>query len=171
MSELRHTKTRALLLAVFVATGGLALFVYQSPPANYVWRAYFFPGSDSNLRGYPVVYPPCSYTGTWTDYAFTGRPLATMNYVNGEIYGKQVYYKDDGTPYLVRYIGLEGWERDEISLGPPPSIEIPWFFPQRWVNRSLDRLAFLDNVFHEPPAVIISEESSDQEATQEKERK
>jgi hypothetical protein len=168
MSETRHTRLRALLLGVFVAASGLALFIYQSLPANYVWLAYFYPGSDSNLRGYPVVYPPSSYTGTWTDYAFTGRPLATMNYVNGEIYGKQIYYRDDGTPYLIRYIGHEGWERDEISLGPPPRTEIPWFFPQRWVNRSLDRLAFLNKIFPEPPAVLISEEPSEKEAIREK---
>jgi hypothetical protein len=163
MREHHRVSLKALFLGCCAIAVGLTAFVLVSPPANYIWRAYFYPGSSSNLRGYPTVDPPsCAYTGSWTHYAFTGRPLAIDNYIDGDTIGKQVYLKDDGSPYLVRYLNHQGWERDEVNLGPPPSVIIPWVFPQRWVNRSLDRLSFLDKVFFEPPAVIISEEPADQ---------
>ncbi len=153
-------KRRVLIACAFVVVALIAvvaIYVNTSPKANYIWSAYFYPGSSSNLRGYPIVYPPSDFTGTWTDYSYRGDALATHEYVNGDAFGKQVYLKDDGSPYLVRYLNKEGWERDEVNLGPPPTAVIPWYLPQRWVNRSLERLAVLDKIFPTQPEAVISE--------------
>lgn len=172
MKEKRRSRKKILLGSLLFLASVLAAFVFISPQANYVWHAYFFPGSNSSLRGYPVVEPPPNYTGVWTHYTYSGRPLAIHNYVDGDTLGKQIYLKDDGIPYLVRYLNKQGWERDDVSLGPPPNAVIPWFFPQRWINRSLDRFAILDKLFHAPPAVIISEEDEqDKDAKDKKQNK
>lgn len=101
---------------------------------------------------------PNDFTGTWVHYSYMGRPFAMHAVVHGREIGKQIYLYDDETPYLVRYLTKDGWERDEISLDPPASTVIPWFLPQRWINPSLDRLALLDELFPPEPAVIITEE-------------
>ncbi|OHX35015.1 hypothetical protein BJL95_16525 [Methylomonas sp. LWB] len=155
-------KKTVAMSALLVAL--VAITLISSPKANYIWKAYFYPGSNSNLRGYPTLEPPNNFTGTWVHYAYTGRSLAKLNIVDGKAVGKQIYFADDGSPYLVRYLRNGKWERDEINLGPPASIIVPWFLPQRWINRSLNRFAILDWFFPESPAVYITEEKTEKQA-------
>jgi hypothetical protein len=159
-------KTASLAIASVVVISGL--LVVSSPKANYVWKAYFYPGSDANLRGYPTIEPPNGFTGTWVHYTFTGRALAMHTVVDGHEVGKQIYFRDDGAPYLVRYLNIDEWERDDVNLGPPAATVIPWLLPQRWINRSLDRLAFLDKLFPPQPTVFTQEAPSIEKKEQQK---
>ena len=130
-------KKRKLFALLGVSAACLSLFVLFSPRANYIFRAYFFPGSFSTLYGYPIVDPPERYSGIWTHYTYAGEPIAFLTYKDGDELGKQVYLREDGTPYLVRYINHQGWERDELKFDPPAFRVMPWYFPQRWLNPAL----------------------------------
>lgn len=151
------------LVCISIALILISIFsfcIIELPNANYIWKAYFYPGSSSNLHGYPTIAPPNNFTGEWVDYSFSGQPIAIHNYIDGHPDGMQTYLRDDGTPYLIRYIQYGKWLRDDINLGPPSPTTIPWYFPQRWINRSLNRLAIIDKLFPQKPDVLISVEKS-----------
>lgn len=148
---------RKTTIGALICVSLLAIAFSTSPKAKYIWSAYFFPGSDGALlRGYPRIYPPDEFSGTWTDYSYRGRPLATRTIVNGEADGRQVYFDDNGDPYLIRYIKNGEWDHDELERPLPAKVKIPWYFPQRWINRGLDRLALWDKLFPSRPTVAIT---------------
>ncbi|MBI3715533.1 MAG: hypothetical protein HY255_06030 [Betaproteobacteria bacterium] len=149
-------KRRKLIALLGVPAACLTLFMLFSPRANYIFRAYFFPGSFSTLYGYPIVDPPEHYTGVWTHYAYTGDPIAFLTFEDGDRLGKQVYLREDGTPYLVRYLNHQGWERDDLNLGTPPFRVMPWYFPQRWLNPTLARQYSEVKPFDTPSSDAVS---------------
>src|SRR6188474_2211157 len=113
--RLRH----AILLLCALALSGCA-------STGYIRRAYFFPGSNTSIRGYPTVEPPSGYTGTWTHYTYTGRPLAILQYRNGHEDGRQVYLDDSRQPYVIRYIRDGRYHHDGLVRPCPQFASIPW---------------------------------------------
>jgi hypothetical protein len=145
------------LFVFLVFAGVLTLFVNSNSVGNYVWKAYFYPGSSSAIRGYPTISQSEYFTGTWIDYSYTGNVLATQEYVNGKGHGNGAFYDDNGSMYFSRVLDNGRWKSSGESKGVPEKIVIPWFFPQRWVNRSLNRLEILDDIFQPKPVVYIDE--------------
>lgn len=153
---------KTILYFILVMFAIIIGYVNLNRTGNYIWKAYFYPGSDSSLRGYPIIYEPKNFTGTWIDYTYTGRVLATRPYVNGVSHGNEKYYDDDGNIYYSRVYNNGEVESHGEAKGAPPKTTIPWFFPQRWINRSLDRLAIWDKLFKPKPIVHIGETPEDQ---------
>jgi hypothetical protein len=143
-----------ILIAIIVI---FAVYINVDEKGNYIWKAYFYPGSNSAIRGYPTISHPDNFTGTWIDYSYTGAILASQEYVNGIGHGKGVFYDDNGEIYFSRILENGKWKSSGESKGVPEKITVPWFFPQRWINRTLDRLAILDKLFKPKPAVFIGE--------------
>jgi hypothetical protein len=127
----------------------LALGLSGCSCSCYVARAYFFPGSNTSLRGYPTIDPPEHFTGTWTHYSYSCRKLAILTYCDGDEDGKQVYLDDSGKPFLIRYIKNGQWDHDDLCLRAPPRATIPFFFPQRWLNPSIRGAKEVEEQFRE----------------------
>ena len=118
---------------------------------GYIAHAYFYPCSEQSLRGYPTIRPPKHFTGTWTDYTYTGRKLAVCGYRDGTPTGRQVFLDDSGQPYSIYYVGSRRERRrhgDELQRTPPAPITVPPFFPARWLNPTLKPLEYDDEATH-----------------------
>ena len=150
-------KSKYVMLVLFIISSISIFFVQTNEKAGYIWRAYFYPGTNGSIRGYPILYPPDNFTGTWYNFSYTGKVLSSEEYVNGVSHGKRVFFDDNQRPYYIGHSENGYWASTELSSGVPNEVSIPWFFPQRWINRSLDRLAVLDKLFLPKASVYIGE--------------
>jgi hypothetical protein len=101
--------------------------------SSYVRRAYWGESEGTSLRGYPTVGPREGYTGVWTDYKHDGSKLAEVSYMNGKVHGTSFWYRDDGSPYLIRHYENGRYAKDYlIEPLPATPAKIPFWYPARY---------------------------------------
>jgi antitoxin component YwqK of YwqJK toxin-antitoxin module len=123
---MRNKKNKVILLILIVVLGLVLLFLYYKREKVHTLKIYDTDTKGTNIYQYVIKNNDTIFNGKCIQYNRKGTKIAELNFVNGDVYGKSVYYFDNGKIESIHFM------KNSKTI-----MESIWYYPNGKIRKYL----------------------------------